>query len=289
MIEKEKIRQLLSDNLPEYAPSSISEICPIQRNSFRVDHAFLKWIPDDDHKGNNEIRKYREILDTDDIHIPDLLSIIPTPGGVLGVWKWLEGEDLRIANRERIPQAFEMLGRYHRKRCKVEQLESDITHKKYGSISDLLDSELESIWTFADDSLKCKCRRSLAVLENGFPTHNHGDVHPGNMVFSEGYIYFVDWGYSHFGFNFSDLSYLWDNNICSDCPDGWWMIKGDEAEKSMKAYLESVGQSEQSARDIMLAVMLRNQLHSYANAIGNELEEEAIECKKLIYYLVRTG
>ena len=113
LVGKKKIRQLLLDNLPEYAPSSISEIRPIQRNSFRVDHtyrpAFLKWIPDDDCKGNNEIRKYKETLDVDDIRIPELLGVIPAPGGVLGVWKWLEGEDLRTANRERIPHAFEML------------------------------------------------------------------------------------------------------------------------------------------------------------------------------------
>ena len=133
MIEKDTIRQLLSDNLPEYAPSNISEILPIQRNSFRVDHAcnpsFLRWIPEDDCLGNNEIRKYREILDTDDIRIPDLLGIIPMLDGVLGVWKWLDGNDLRTANRERIPNAFEMLGRYHRRQYKKGQLESDITHK----------------------------------------------------------------------------------------------------------------------------------------------------------------
>ena len=293
LIGKEKIRQLLSDHFPEYAPSTISEIHSIQKNSFRVDNAcppaFLKWIPDDDCRGNNEIRKYKEILDGDEICIPALLATIPSPGGVLGVWEWLEGEDLRTANRENIPHAFLMLGKYHRKQREHAQLESDITHKKYESIADLLDSELEYTWAFANDSLKCECRGLLAVLENGFPTLNHGDVHPGNMVFSKGKMYFIDWGYSHIGFNFSDLSYLWDNSICSNCPDGWWMIKGEEAEKSMMAYLESVGLSVQSAKDIMLAVMLRNQLHSYANAIENELEEEAIECMNLINYLVSTG
>jgi thiamine kinase-like enzyme len=109
------------------------------------------------------------------------------------------------------------------------------------------------------------------------------------MVLSEGEIYFIDWGYSHFGFNFSDLSYLWDSNIYSNCPDGWWMIQGEEAEKSIMAYLESIELSKLPARDIMLAVMLRNQLYSYANAVANGLEEAVIECENRLKSLTRTG
>jgi hypothetical protein len=59
------------------------------------------------------------------------------------------------------------------------------------------------------------------------------------------------------------------------------MIQGEEAEKSITAYLESVGLSKLPVRDIILAVMLRNQLYSYANANANGLEEAAIECEKL--------
>ena len=293
MIEKENIRLLLVENLPDYAPESISQIHPIQRNSFHIQHmyrpTFLRWIPYDDDKGNSEIQKYNEILDANDIFIPEFIGSITAPGGVLGLWEWLRGTDLREANRHKIPHAFAMLGKYHKKKRKRSSLESDITREEYKSIPDLLDAEVEYLWTFSDDSMKNDCRRLLAVLENGFPTLNHGDVHPGNMVFSEGEIYFVDWGYSHFGLNFSDLSYLWDNNIYSDCPDGWWMIQGDEAENSIAAYLESIGLSKLPAREIMLAVMLRNQLYSYSNAIANGLEEEAIECENLLKNLAQAG
>ena len=293
MIKEENIRLLLVDNLPDYAPESIAQIHPIQRNSFHIQHmyrpTFLKWIPYDDDKGNSEIQKYKEILDANDIFIPEFIGSIPSPDGVLALWEWLGGTDLRTENRQEIPHAFAMLGKYHKKKRKQSSLKSDITRKEYKSIPDLLDAEVEYLWTFSNESLKNDCRRLLAVLENGFPTLNHGDVHPGNMVFSEGEIYLVDWGYSHFGFNFSDLSYLWDNNIYSNCPDGWWMIQGEEAEKSITAYLEAIGLSKLPARDIMLAVMLRNQLYSNTNAIANGLEEEATECENLIKSLARAG
>lgn len=278
--------------MPDIAPNSVSEIERIQENSFRiyrqVDSIFLKWIKHNDIKGQNEIQKYLNSLNPDEICIPRLLGQIRNEDGILGVWEYLDGSDLRENNRSRIPEAFRALGAFHLRHVSQTGAESEITNSIHASISDMLDYEVRIISKISSDSMIQDCRDILRILESGFVTLTHGDIHPGNLILSRDRICFVDWGYSRYTLNFSDLGYLWDRDICNEVPEGWWMIK-EAARDSLQTYLDAIEKGSLSLRELMLAVMIRSQLYSYSNAIRNELKDAIIGCRKRLNCLIRVS
>lgn len=290
MIAIQKIRQLLLARMPDIAPDSVSEIKRIQENNFHIQHkskaAFLRWIENSDRKGQNEIEIYQNQLKADEICIPSLLGLIRTDNGILGIWEYLEGPDLRKSDRHRIPEAFQALGEFHIRHRSKSDSESEITISMYADISDMLDHEITTVSGMSSDPLIHDCRDILESLEIGFVTLTHGDLHPGNLVLSHGRVCFVDWGYSRHTLNFSDLGYLWDSDICIDAPEGWWMII-KEARDSLNAYLDATGKGSLSSREIMLAVMVRSQLHSLSNAIHNEFKDATIKCRDRLKCLIR--
>ncbi len=73
---------------------------------------FVKWIKADDRRGRNEVEVNRTILPGAPISAPRLVRVLPYGEDSLVFWEWVEGEDLRSAHREKLPQAFRRLGRF---------------------------------------------------------------------------------------------------------------------------------------------------------------------------------
>jgi hypothetical protein len=287
---RSRIGELLRQHIPEFAPQTTNGVQVLQGNSFRLSEgalsAFLRWVPKGDRRGETELRYYHSILSETDLRTPRMLATVSTDEGVLGVWEWLEGSDLRHTNRSLLPDAFTLLGQFHVSYKHAGPMESPITLQEYSMTRQLLDAELEILWPFRNSEARPRCRQILAALEAGFPTVNHGDVHPGNIVLADNLLHFVDWGHAHRGLNFTDLDYLWDTRIQDPCPDDWWVISGSEASSSLTAYLRASGVVGVDAAEVIRAVMLWNQLCTHSNAVHNGLEAEAKHCKVLILELL---
>ena len=215
-----------------------------------------------------------------------MLAAIRMAEGTLAVWQWLEGPDLRQEHRPLLPDAFTLLGRFHLSQKHSGPVESPVTHREYATSHELLDAELDVLWSFGDLKVKHRCRQILATLEAGLQTVNHGDVHPGNIILARNRLHFVDWGYAHRGLGLTDLAYLWDTRIHSECPDDWWVISGTEASNSLSAYLSASGEENISQLEVARAVMVWNQLCTHLNAVRNGLEVEVERSKKLIFELL---
>lgn len=285
-----RISNLLRQHIPEFAPRTPAGVRIIQGNSFCLSDgassAFLRWIPNGDWRGETELRYYRTILSTTDFPTPRMLAAVRTSEGTLAVWQWLEGSDLRQEHRSLLPDAFTLLGRFHLSQKHSGPVESPVTHREYATSHELLDAELDALWSFGDLKARHRCRQILSTLEASLQTVNHGDVHPGNIILAGNRLYFVDWGYVHRGLGLTDLAYLWDTRIHEECPDDWWIISGTTASKSLCSYLRASDQRDIDQLKVARAVMVWNQLCTHSNAVRNNLEAEVKRSKQRIFELL---
>lgn len=202
-------------------------------------------------------------------------------------WEWLDGNDLRYQNRDLLPQAFEQLGNFHLEQRHTGQVYSLVTHQPYATIKDLLEGELTFLTAFHDKSVRKEVARAFSLLEAGFTTYIHGDMHPGNLRITEQGLKFVDWGYCISSLSLFDLGYIHTVNF-EDRADKapWWCITPEEAQLVLPAYYAACGLGGHNYNQIHWAVMLWRELWAYYNSIQHENLFASEKCKQHIEQLI---
>jgi len=283
MNQEDKIIQTLKEQRREFSNIDKQQLEHVQERAYHLHTApsyFLKWIPNDDRLGQNEIWVNQTILQKCDFSTPSLKFTIKLEEGSIACWKWLDGTDLRHQNRDYLPQAFAQLGRFHAQQRHQQTVYSLITHQGFDTIKELLKAELDFLCTYHDASVIRKAKTAFLLLELGYPTYIHGDMHPGNLRLMGNSLRFVDWGYCISSVNLFDLGYIETVRFQSTEESGWWNITPDEAKTVLPAYFEASGLDCNNIDQIQRAVMLWSKLWSYYNCVKNDKKTEAVKCKQ---------
>lgn len=216
---------------------------------------FVKWITADDRRGRNELEIKCTVLVDAPISTPRLLHVIPSGTDSLAVWEWVEGDDLRSAHRELLPEAFRRLGVFHasqRGNCPVS---SPITGQIYETVQALIEGELRTLCADLSPARRDRCACILQRLSCGYPTLIHGDMHPGNLFATSSGPLFVDWGYSRCSINLLDLDYV--RSIPIQPPEtDWWIIQPEKAGEVLSAYFSTCGLPDVNVKETHHAVMV---------------------------------
>lgn len=254
-------------------------LTPAQENVYLLVNGGLKyhvkWIPAEDELGRNEVNVNATVLRDSAVPAPRMMLAAETEGGLVAAWEKLDGADLRAGNRQALPEAFRILGRFHLAERRDGPVHSNITGKDYPAIKELLRDEFQLHCSLLPDgqSLEQNCSPALERLECGFPTFVHGDFHPGNIIKNDSGIFFLDWAYAHRGVNLLDLDYVESIELELEGEKlPWWTIGPAEAEAALSAYFDACGLRLRDMMSIHRAVMLHAQLRSHTNARrhGNE-------------------
>ena len=225
---------------------------------------FAKWIAADDERGRNELEINRTVLPQSGLPAPKLLYVLPAGEGRLAVWEWAGEEDLRIHGRDLLPQAFRLLGNFHAGQRHPGPVSSPVTGRSYASVPDLLQGEADDLGGLLPPAWRPRCAAGLAILECGYPTLIHGDMHPGNLRRAVDGVLFVDWGYSRRSLNLFDLDYIRSVDL-EDDPHEWWHIRPPEAERILPDYFAAAGLGTLDHRTVHRGVMLWSALWAHHN------------------------
>lgn len=284
-----EIIQALKNQVSEFADINEQQLEPIQEGAYQL-HTdpsyFIKWIPNGDQLGQNEIWVNQNILKKINIPTPRLICTIKTAKGSIACWEWLDGEDLRFQHRDWLPLAFTKLGKFHAKQHNNQPVYSLITHRSFNTISELLKIELEFLCSYHDNSVLQKARSIFSLLEFGYPTYIHGDLHPGNIRLIGNSLKFVDWSYCKNSLSLFDLSYIETINFDGAELNGWWNITPEESVSVLHSYYNACGLNRFDFKQTHYAVMLWAKLWSYFNCISNNNKNEAIVCRQHIDQLI---
>lgn len=228
---------------------------------------FVKVIPEDDQRGNNELYVNQTYLKTAKLPAPQLLFSVKIPGATAACWEWSAGMDLRYRHRELLPQVYARLGQFHLAQKNEGHVCSPTTYAEYDSIPAFLVGELEDLGPFLDQAEQRRCAAAFSLLEAGFVTTIHGDMHPGNVRRTEDGFQVVDWEFSVNSLNLLDLDYLQSlPGLETEPGNEWWNILPEESEKILPAYFEACGMGAVDWRPIHLAVMAWAALRAHYNA-----------------------
>ena len=286
-IESEIIKALK----PKFTQADETLLDPVQQNAFHLRTSppyFIKWIPENDTRGNNEIWVNQNILANAKIPTPKLVCTAKTENATIICWEWLEGTDLRLQHRDKLPEAFALLGAFHAEyRCEKSG-ESLVTRRIYKSPGELIAADLEFLCSLHDTNVYTLSKKILKILEEGFPTYIHGDMHPGNIRSTRNGLKIVDWGYCQQSLNFFDLGYIQSEDLVTDGSDPWWNITPAETGKVLPGYYASCELSHLDPYQVQHAVMLWSELWSYSNAIKNGIHSGAEIAKQNIARLIRS-
>ncbi len=294
-IELEIISILKKRSHSEFAGVEVHHLEHVQELAYRLHHKnrsyFIKWIPPDDQYGLNEIQVNREIAAKANSPVPRLLFVSQTERASLACWEWLEGVDLRHQHRHLLPDAFARLGEFHSAQRHDQFVYSPTTHQAFASIREMLKDEVDFLCSAYDGSAKSQCGSILSLLEVGYPTLIHGDMHPGNIYFTEAGLKFVDWGYSIRSLNLFDLDYVQSlslNTPVNTSELSWWVITPSESEPVLRAYFNTCGLGGLDYKQTHLAVMLWGELRACHNSLANNDQAGAAVCHQNIERLIRT-
>jgi thiamine kinase-like enzyme len=280
---KDKIIQALKQKRPEFANIDAQYLEHVQEHAYRLHTApsyFVKWIPNDDRLGQNEILVNQTILQKSTISTPRLEFTIKLEEGWIACWEWLDGTDLRYQHRDYLPQAFSQVGCFHAQLRHQQTVYSLITHQRFDTIKELLKDELKFLCAYHDDSVVLQAKTAFSLLELGYPTYIHGDLHPGNIRLAGKSLRFVDWGYCISSLNLFDLGYVETIHFGGAEENEWWNIPPNEAKTVLPAYFEASGMNRNNIDQIQQAVMLWSKLWSYHNCVRNDKKVEALKCRQ---------
>jgi aminoglycoside phosphotransferase (APT) family kinase protein len=249
------------------------KLTPVQESVYLLtneDQSYhVKWIPAGDKLGQNEVSVNTTVLRDNSAPAPRMVFVTETDEGIVAAWEKLDGADLRVLNRGALPEAFGVLGRFHRAQRRDGPIHSNITDKDYAAVREMLRDELDLHCSLLSDgqSVGRRCTRALAALEQGFTTLVHGDFHPGNIIVNAKGVFFLDWAYAHRGVNLLDLDYVQSIKLESENEElPWWTIGPAEAGPVLSAYFEACGLSFLDPMSVHRAVMLHAELRSHTNA-----------------------
>jgi hypothetical protein len=290
-IELEIIELLKKHSLSEFADLETHNLEQVNERVYHLHNDrgsfFLKWIPNDDTNGINEIWINREILAKANIPAPQLIFVSETEKSTLACWEYLDGLDLRYYHRELLPKAFSKLGEFHAAQRHNKYVNSPTTQQAFATIDEMLAAEVEFLCSFYDNSAKAQCASIFSLLDAGYPTFIHGDMHPGNILSTPKELKFVDWGDCISSLNLFDLDYIQSIPLQSS-ETAWWIIVPSEAEKILPVYFEACGLGEFNYKKIHRAVMLWSELRSHYNSIKNNNKIGAEICRQNIELLIQT-
>jgi hypothetical protein len=282
--------EALKTKIPELAHGEEFTLEIIQENAYHL-HThppyFVKYIADGDRLGRNEIWANQTIMPEATIPRPTLVFTVKTVDATIICWEWLDGIDLRYQQRNLLPQAFEQLGYFHAQQRHTNPVSSLVTHGTYDTLKDLLEAELAFLTRYHAEAVRQEVMTAFTLLETGFATYLHGDLHPGNIRITEQGLKFVDWGYCTSSLCFFDLGYIQTINFDDPEEDNhWWCITPEEAQLVLPAYYKACGLGGYDYFHIHRAVMLWSKLWAYHNCIKNGDEFSAEKCRKHIARLI---
>jgi aminoglycoside phosphotransferase (APT) family kinase protein len=276
-MDPQTLLQKMNNRPPELLPNAKLLVREVQENVFQVraghDLFLVKWIEDQNMRGQNELRIGRQFSRFQVIPAPRLMFEIPSVGGVIAGWEWIDGTDLRSEGRDNLIEAFTRLGELHRVLRNTGEVSVPIHGRKYAGIREMLDGELKLLCAPFDPSTTERCARILARLEVGYPTLIHGDMHPGNIIATQKRIWFVDWSYACNSLNLFDLDYIYSYPIPGDGPP-WSQITPQEAVLVLPAYFRAAGLENVNYFATHLAVMVWSLLINYENSVKNGYRAE---------------
>lgn len=284
-----EIIQALKNKVPEFASINEQQLEYIQAGAYCLHTTpsyFIKWIPNSDQLGQNEIWVNQNILKKVDIPTPRLICTIKAEEVSIACWEWLDGKDLRFQHRDWLPLAFAKLGEFHAQQHNNQPVYSPTTLRSYNTISELLKTELEFLCSYHDSYVLQKARSLFSLLELGYPTYIHGDLHPGNIRLIGNNLKFVDWSYCKNSLSLFDLSYIETISFEGAVANEWWQITPEESALILPLYYKACGLNEFDFKQTHHAVMLWSKLWSYSNCIKNDNKNEALICRQHIDQLI---
>jgi aminoglycoside phosphotransferase (APT) family kinase protein len=229
-----------------------------------------KFIRIGDVSALRDLRRSTRLLRGCNAPAPQLACYAKAVGGHVACWKWVEGPDLRhYPQRSLLPRAFAALGRFHKRNHISGPVYSRFTLAHHDSVRAMLRAELRLHCSrMSDAGFNAEdCWSVVEPLSTGFVTITHGDVHPGNIVWTGRRFVFLDWSFAHRGLNLLDLDYVAGVTLPgSRCPLPWWTIAGAEAEPVLRSYLRACGLSKLDLHALARALMLMTELSSHTNS-----------------------
>ena len=287
---KNKIIWALREKLPSLRGITSKDLEVVQAQAYRllIDPPwFVKWIPADDALGQNEIKVNQTVLQGWESVAPRLLHVLHLENGVIGCWEWLDGDDLRYHRRHLLPRAFAKLGGFHLAQRHSGKVFSLITQEAYESPKELLEAEYLLLCSYHRERISQKAKPYFSLLlEAGFPTQIHGDLHPGNIRLQAGEVRLVDWSYSRRSLNLFDLSYVESIRQESAGLDEWWIITPDESLEVLSAYGTVVGVPAEKMFQVQRAVMVWAKLWAYHNSVRHGNKSAAEKSRQHIIHVL---
>jgi aminoglycoside phosphotransferase (APT) family kinase protein len=155
--------------------------------------------------------------------------------------------------------------------------------RDFPSIREMIESEMEAHCRHLHDGrqIKEKALPRLRILENGYPTLSHGDMHPSNVICDGSSVYFIDWANGHNGLGLMDLDrihtvYLRTNGDYAD------IINPQESRAVLESYFRAAGIGELNIDNVQHAVMLLNQLRLHSYGVEDDYVERRVLARKNI-------
>ncbi len=256
------------------------ELEPVKEHVFRLtsgtDRYLVKWIDGTAGSGHDEVAANRTWLSHDDIAAPRMVAAIDVDDGVVACWEWLDGDDLRAKDRDRLPEAFAALGRFHDRRRHDGPVVSPLSLEAFGTVGELVAAEIDRLVPLVDASLRSRCAQRLRRLAQGYATVIHGDAHPGNIILAPRGLHFVDWSLARPSVNVFDLDYLDSVPLEPPMPVGAYMPL-PEATAILHAYAAGCGMPAVDIAGVHVAVMLWRDLSFLESFIQRPRRDERAE------------
>jgi hypothetical protein len=259
------------------------------RNLYRLagrrSRLFVKRFSKGDPYGEAEISISRRLGDVKELRIPRLECVIDSGETFLAAWEWLEGHDLRLEGRERLPEAFAQVGSFHAGHRNPLPVLSPTTRLAYSTIPELLRAEFDFLLSFLPPGCQIDTAPAIGLLSAGYPTLIHGDLHAGNILLTPQGLVFTDWGYAMNSLCLFDLSYVEYEAIPGEEVQGWWTIGPEEAKRVLEGYYTSSGFEGIDIPATHRAVRLWGELQGYFNCVKYHNRQAAKEAIKKIEWL----
>ena len=264
--------------------SSDSQIAKLTDSTFQVvdgatgrRHA-VKVINANEGRGTHGIKEtWRRTEEVGELVQP-VTDLLEFDGYVVALLDWIDGKSLKETNREMLPSFFSRLRCWHSTNEGAAQIYSPYTETEYGSIEEFIDAEVSLHLNSAKlQRVRRQGLEAVSGLHHGFVTLIHGDVHPGNILYTHNRFKLLDPEYVHCSINVLDLDYI-DYGTTPAGDSRWWDIT-KWANECASAYFAIDQYAVDRISEIMHSVRILSSLRSITNTLvyrtgntGNAIE-----------------